>query len=156
MNLLHIFNKVVGQQFSLNPLQCFIEVVGQQTSQTNLLRTLLHQSNRPTNFTDQSDTLVHQVPTQTQYFIREIGVMQNAARADYEGRIERQRQLHEHELSQQTIREQQQVEQVRQEAFAALHQQEQSRIQQEKDRAHVTALVQQVYDEANRKLNAEK
>ena len=90
----------------------------------------------------------------TQYFNIGGGVDTSAATADYASRVARPELATQEEKRQIEQRYEQMAEGIRQEAFAALNQQEQSRVQQqEQDRARVEAAINQVHREAQVVIN---
>ena len=90
----------------------------------------------------------------TQYFNISDGVDTSAATADYAARIARLEHATQEEKRQMEQRYEQMAEGIRQEAFAALTQQEQSRLQQqEQDRALAEAAVNQIHREAQGVVN---
>merc|ERR1711966_538762 len=90
----------------------------------------------------------------TQYFNISDGVDTSAATADYAARIARLEHATQEEKRQMEQRYEQMAEGIRQEAFAALTQQEQSRLQQqEQDRALAEAAVNQIHREAQGVIN---
>merc|ERR1711906_77179 len=90
----------------------------------------------------------------TQYFNFSGGVDTSAATADYASRVARLELATQEEKRQMAQRYEQMAEGIRQEAFAALTQQEQSRVQQqEQDRALAEAAVNQIHREAQGVVN---
>ena len=90
----------------------------------------------------------------TQYFNISDGVDTSAATADYAARVARLEHATQEEKRQMERRYEQMAEGIRQEAFAALTQQEQSRLQQqEQDRALAEAAVNQIHREAQGVVN---
>ena len=90
----------------------------------------------------------------TQYFNIGGGVDTSAATADYASRVARLELATQEEKRQMAQRYEQMAEGIRQEAFAALTQQEQSRVQQqEQDRALAEAAVNQIHREAQGVIN---
>ena len=90
----------------------------------------------------------------TQYFNIGGGVDTSAATADYAPRVTRLELATQEEKRQMEQRYEQMAEGIRQEAFAALTQQEQSRAQQqEQDRALAEAAANQIHREAQGVIN---
>ena len=83
--------------------------------------------------------------------------MQSMAVADTEGKIERQRLYYEHEMRQRQIREQEQLENVRQKDFPLFNQQEQARIQQQQqDQEQVASMVREAQTVNNQRQEAQQ
>ena len=93
----------------------------------------------------------------TQYFnIADVQVIQNAAAADYEGRLERQRQMAEYEIAQREIQARANIELARQQAAELLEMQEAShRATLSQHQSEAIAGVNYVIHEASTAIHRE-
>ena len=119
-----------------------------------------HQGSNPTQFTESGfgDGDVNPRATSnanvgegnvnpTQYVNIGDGVNTTAATADHEGRLERLRQIAEFEIRQRDIKEQENMELARRQAYYFLRNQEQAH------REEANAAIQQVHGEAHEAIN---